>query len=204
MVVIVVYHGRNICNNLIPASGQPYGNELCFNWKVKSWICISEPRNDHLNTIKILIYKEQVCWHWENLLRHKKSYKGWNTKCNKIEVFFHHFNILTRKGLFWMFVFASQCTNSERILWWDLIWATPVPEETIYMNIAGEKKEKGKKKKLDIAGYSFFWQRTAMALPSFCLWQHELLYLKSPSFLWLQWTCFHQQSSSGGKNYFIS
>lgn len=52
-------------------------------------------------------------------------------------------------------------------------------EETIYMNIAVEKK----KKRLDTAGYSFLWQRTATALPSFCLWQHKLLYLKSHSFL---------------------
>lgn len=74
-------------------------------------------------------------------------------------------------------------------------------EEAVYVNIAVERE---RERKLDTAGYSFIWQRTAMALPSFCLWQHKLLYLKSHSFLKLQWTCFHQQSSSGGKNYFIS
>lgn len=86
-------------------------------------------------------------------------------------------------------------------LQWALIWPTIVPRRDYLCEYCSREREK---KKLVTAGPSFLWQRMAMALPSFCLWQHELLYLKSHSFLKLQWTCFHQQSSSGGKNYFIS
>ena len=79
---------------------------------------------------------------------------------------------------------ALECTNSEGAqipfdgISFGLLQSQ---EEAIYVNTA--VKEKKKKKTPDTAGCPFLWQRTAMALPSLCIWQHKLLYLKSHSFL---------------------
>lgn len=120
----------------------------------------------------------------------------WNTKWNQVGIFF-----IILKIFFFLIITTSECTNSEgtQILFDGLSLGYIIPKKRLFIWILHQEK-----KEPDTAGYSFLWQRTATALPSFCLWQHKLLYLKSHSFLWLQWTCFHQQSSSGGKNYFIS
>lgn len=77
---------------------------------------------------------------------------------------------------------ALECTNSE---------GAQIPsdgislgllqsqEEAIYVNTAVKEKKNTR----HTAGCPFLWQRTAMALPSLCLWQHKPLYLKSHSFL---------------------
>lgn len=96
-----------------------------------------------------------MCWHWENLLRHKKSCKGWNTRCNKIEVFFHHFNILTRKGLFWMFAcfcFTMYELRENPMMGSHLGYSSPRRDYLYEWILQVKKKKKEEKKK---AGYSW-------------------------------------------------
>lgn len=93
-----------------------------------------------------------MCWHWENLLRHKKSCKGWNSKCNKIEVFFHHFNIVTRKEFAWMlvcFCFAMYELRENPMTGSHLGYSSP--KKRLFIWILPEEK-KGKEEK---AGYSW-------------------------------------------------
>lgn len=86
--------------------------------------------------------KIKVCWHWENLLRHKKSYRGQNTRCNK------HWSIFFIILIFWpgsvildvcLFLLHSVWTQRESYdgISFELLQSV---EEIINMNTAGEKK----------------------------------------------------------------